>query len=131
MEANVQMEVIPEDGVRVFTEGNVVRLSFDFTEAEAPAGMDEKAEAPVTYNCYSVDVRSRQYGVIVAAIVKERYPIDVEQAVIANYEDAKEEGNTLSEEKRNEYVEEYEEYQAWRKHAKEVARIAVAKLEAL
>lgn len=130
MKANVQMEVIPEDGVRVVTEGNVVRLSFDFTEAEVPAGMDEKAEVPATYNCYSVDVRSRQYGIIVAAIVKERYPIDVEQAVIANYEDAKVD-NLLSEEKRNEYVEEYEEYQAWRKHAKEVARIAVAKLEAL
>lgn len=53
------------------------------------------------------------------------YDADSTLAILANYEDAKDETSDLSEQKRKEYVKEYEDYQAWRKEAKAIAKEAI------
>ena len=81
--------------------------------------------------CESIDVDSRNYDRIVAAIVTDHYSSDAYQALIANYQMAKDPEAEISEEKRSEYIQEYESFQAWRAHAKEVAHIVVTEIESM
>lgn len=125
MRANYQFASVPESGIIAYTEGNIVRVFFDIEEAPAPIAMEgeEQGENPKTYNCEQVDVKTgRTYGDIVSAIVNDKYSPDDVQAIIANYTEI----GSLSpynatEEKAEEYTEEYDAYQSWRKKAKEIA----------
>ena len=127
MKANYQMIELPQSGVRTTIEGNLLRILFDFKKAEVKT--DDKTEAPNDiYDCESVDVNGRTYGEIVSAIINDRYNTDSVQAIMANYEYAKDESSHISEEKREEYIYEYNMYQVFRKHAKEVAKIAVEQI---
>ena len=122
------MPSLPANGVRVITEGALVRIHFDFEQA-VPAAADNGEEAPADlYNCESVDIYSRRKGDIIAAIVSERYSSDQVQAVIANYEEAKDPEAEISAEKREEHLSEYAAFQAWRKRAKEVAAMVIAEI---
>ncbi|MDD3040311.1 hypothetical protein [Bacteroides sp.] len=103
------------------TEGNITRIFFDFKEIVVKDF--ENGNDRVAYQGENVDViGNADYGSIASAIVKDKYPSDVKDAVQANYELAKEADSPLSEEKRAEYLKEYEDYQAWRIKAKEVAK---------
>lgn len=112
------MQEIPESGVQVTIEGTLVRLLFDFSKPDSEGG-DTPAED--IYDCESVDVRGRGYGDIVAAIVNDRYNSDSVQAIMANYAEAIDAESDIEADKRTEYVAEYNEYQAFRKHAKDIA----------
>lgn len=118
MKANYQMQEIPESGVQVTIEGTLVRLLFDFSKPDSEGG-DTPAED--IYDCESVDVRGRGYGDIVAAIVNDRYNSDSVQAIMANYAEAIDAESDIEADKRTEYVAEYNEYQSFRKHAKDIA----------
>ena len=129
MKANYQIPQLPQNGVQVTLEGPLVRLLFDFTPA-APV-LENGQEAPDDlYDCESVDTTERSYGGIVSAIINDRYSPDNVQAVLANYENAKDPESTLADEKRAEYLQEYRDFQEYREHAKTVARLAIAKIEA-
>lgn len=118
------MPQLPESGVQVTIEGELLRLLFDFSPAEPHEGEEETD----IYDCESVDVTGRTYGSIVAAIVNDRYSADDVQAIMANYAEALDSSSEITAEKRAEYLAEYEDYQAWRKHAKEIAVIVLAQL---
>jgi len=124
MKASYQMTELPQSGVSATVEGAILRLLFDFSQAE-PAEGEETTDI---YNCESVDVNGRTYGDIVAAIVNDRYSADDVQAIIANYAEALDSSSEITAEKRAEYLAEYEDYQAWRKHAKEIAAEVVSNL---
>lgn len=119
MKASYQMEALPQSGVQVTVEGALVRLLFDFRKPEVPA--DGESVAEDIYECDSVDVRGRGYGDIIAAILNDRYSPDDVQAIMANYADATDKNSIIETGKRNEYIAEYNEYQSFRKHAKEIA----------
>ena len=70
---------------------------------------------------YAQYTSEKLYGDVVNAIIVDRYPADARDAVMANYEDAKDEDSDLTADKRAEYIAEYKALQAWRRRAKEVA----------
>lgn len=102
-----------------------MRLFFDYAIVEtAGRGMPshEDEEMPPQYVCENIDVPGGfSYSDIVNAIVTDRYPSDRKDAILLNYEMTKD--STLEPEaaKKQEYIDEYQALQAWRKRAKEVA----------
>jgi len=124
MKAQKHIATVPESGVVVELEGVLTRLFFDFTDVVA-RNDDEEVPAELK-NCENVDVIGRSRGEIISAIIKDRYNEDSNQALNANYNLAKDEESGLTPAKRAEYLAEYEAFQEWRSHAKEVADIAVA-----
>lgn len=128
MKTQKQITTIPESGVEVILEGVLTRLYFDFKD---PDPTEDGVMAEDIKVCESIDVDSRQYDRIVAAIVTDRYSSDAYQAILANYETAKDKDSELAEDKREEYIKEYSDFQAWRVHAKEIAHIAVTEIESM
>lgn len=118
-----------EDYVEIITEGNLLRLFFDFKYANIVIDNETCEVANNLYYCYNVDVHGgRTYNAIVSAIVNDKYSIDDVQAIMANIDEARDETNDLVSEKRAEYIIEYEAYQQWRKRAKEIATIVLEQL---
>ncbi len=75
------------------------------------------------YKIYSVSLgREFSYGTIISAIIALRYSNDEITAISLNYLNK----DNSSDEKRMEYIEEYQGLQEWRSMAKEVAASAVA-----
>jgi ribulose kinase len=127
MKTTYQTSSVPTEGVLVICEGLLTRLFFDFAPTQTT---DEDGKSvtldPPLYKCENVDVWSRSYSAMVAAIVNDRYGMDAVQAIMANFQTAKDENSELSDEKRSEYLSEYAAYQSWRAHAKNIARQAVS-----
>ena len=74
-----------------------------------------------SYRSLYVQVSSLAYDQLVAAITQSRYNSNEIEAIMLNNMAAIGSTETLTTEKRAEYVEEYTKLQAWRAHAKEVA----------
>lgn len=125
MKACYQIDVLPQSGVKATIEGMLLRLLFDFVPAEPV--VEEGMEAPTDlYYCESVDVNGRSKGEIVSAIVNSKYSPDAYQAILANYELAKDSKSGISAAKKAEYLAEYQAFQEWRTHAKEIATIVLS-----
>lgn len=118
---------IPESGVYVIIEGHLVRLFFDFSEPQVPEGEESYPEDLKA--CESIDVAGNSYGEMVSAIINDHYSPDSYQAILANYELAKDKNSGITPEKKAEYLAEYAAFQDWRSHAKEVAHIAVNQIQ--
>lgn len=118
---------IPESGVYVIIEGHLVRLFFDFSEPQVPEGEESYPEDLKA--CESIDVAGNSYGEIVSAIINDHYSPDSYQAILANYELAKDKNSGITPEKKAEYLAEYAAFQDWRSHAKEVANIVVNQIQ--
>lgn len=109
-------------GVEVVREGVATRINFDFALDERT--IDDVVVQMLAYE--NVDMRcSVDYGSVVNAIVSDRYAPDKVQAIMANYQDAKDSESEITDEKRAEYLQEYSDYQEWRKKAKTVASAVV------
>lgn len=120
MKVNYTMSEIPESGIIATREGNVLRLLFGFEKKEKTEDNDIDS-----YQCESVDVAgATSYGSIISAIVNDKYSNDDVQAIIANYEEAKDVEEPS--EKEQEHLDEYKEYQEYRQRAKEIAKVVVA-----
>ncbi len=125
-----EFPIVPESGIICKEEGSILRVYFDINphvpvvSENEPAGMQDESAAPV-YVCENVDVEGRTYGDIVSAIVNDRYSADDVQALQANYIEAKDPESIIPDEKREEYLTEYADFQLWRKHAKEIASAVV------
>ena len=116
----------PMGGLKIVNEGNVLRLFFDWQSVE-PIEPDDA----VAFTCENIDVvGARDYGSVVSAIVNGRYSPDDVQAILANYELAKDAESDISDEKRTEYMADYAAFQAWRAHAKEVAADVLVQINA-
>ncbi len=127
MKTLMHIAEIPESGVYVILEGHLVRLFFDFTDPVVPEGEESYPEDLKA--CESIDVEGNAYGEIVSAIVNDHYSPEAYQAILANYELAKDSKSGIPAAKKQEYLAEYAAFQDWRSHAKEVAHIAVAFIE--
>ena len=108
---------VPTSDIMIIREGNLLRLFFGFTPFIPIEG-----EAKDLYNCENIDVQGRSYSAIVNAIIVDKYPSDKVQAVLLNYQDALDATSEITDEKRAEYIDEYNDMQAYRKFAKEIAR---------
>ena len=128
MKTVYQVQALPADGVAITLEGTLLRVLFDFEKVEAQEGDDmHMPKADDLYYCESIDVNGRGYGDIISAIVNDRYPTDEKDAIMANYELVKD--DLCPEEKKSEYIAEYQALQNWRTRAKEIAKIIISKLE--
>ena len=128
MKTVYQVQALPSDGVAITLEGTLLRVLFDFEKVEAQEGDDiHMPKADDLYYCESIDVNGRGYGDIISAIVNDRYPTDEKDAIMANYELVKD--DLCPEEKKSEYIAEYQALQNWRTRAKEIAKIIISKLE--
>ena len=128
MKTIYQVQALPADGVTVTLEGKLLRVLFDFEQVEFPEGDDNHIpKADDLYYCDSIDVHGRGYGDIISAIVNDRYPTDQKDAIMANYELVKD--DHCPEEKKAEYISEYQALQDWRARAKEIAKIITSKLD--
>lgn len=108
----------PNDELQIKKEGKLLRIFFDLTSA-----LDEENKViEGMYDCENINIESMQYGDIVSAIIRSKYAQDTVEAILSNYEDAKDASSDLTQEKREEYSTEYTDYQNWRKHAKDIAR---------
>lgn len=120
-----QIDSLPANGIRVTSEGKLLRLLFDFEKVEV--SREDAPKADDLYYCESIDVNGKSYGDIISAIVNDRYPTNEKDAIMANYELVKD--GTCPEDKSAEYIQEYKDLQAWRTHAKEIAHIVISELE--
>ena len=93
------------------------QVNFD-TEA---LNEETDGQTVTTYRSLYVQVSSLAYDQLVAAIIQSRYSSNDIEAIMLNNMAAIGNTETLTTEKRAEYVEEYTKLQAWRAHAKEVA----------
>lgn len=104
----------------VIREGNVLRLFFGFEPIEKE---DMEGNTITKYQGYNVDVKGdHSYGSIVSAIIKSKYPDDVRDAIMSNREILK---DFPEHDKAEKYSSEYEAFQAWREHAKTVAKSVI------
>lgn len=125
MKTLYQLDSVPQSGVKVTIEGNMVRLLFDI-EAFTPETEEGQPVPTDLYQCESVDVQGRSKGAIISAIMDDKYNPDAYQAILANYELAKDSKSGISAAKKAEYLAEYQAFQEWRSHAKEIAAIVVS-----
>jgi hypothetical protein len=93
------------------------QVNFD-TEA---LNQETDGQTVTTYRSLYVQVTSLAYDQLVAAIIQSRYTSNDIEAIMLNNMAAIGNTETLTTEKRAEYVDEYTKLQAWRAHAKEVA----------
>ena len=125
MKTLYQLDSVPQSGVKITLEGNLLRLLFDITPF-TPVEEDDRPVPDDLYECESVDVNGRTKGQIVSAIMDDKYSPDAYQAILANYELAKDSKSGISAAKKAEYLAEYQAFQQWRTHAKEIATIVVS-----
>ena len=102
---------VPE--LNVVREGVITRIFFDYAVEEK----EMEGEAVDVLTCENVDVRGIDYGSIVNAIVRDRYPQDRVEAILANGSDTEA------------HAEELAAFQAWRVKAKAVAAAVISVIE--
>lgn len=93
------------------------QVNFDTEELN----QETDGQTVTAYRSLYVQVTSLAYDQLVAAIIQSRYSSNDIEAIVLNNMAAIGNTETLTTEKRAEYVEEYTKLQAWRAHAKEVA----------
>lgn len=130
---------VPANDVKVVIEGSLMRLYFGYTKEAATT--DSTSSGKVIdgdkdyepYSCENIDIEGggRTYGEITAAIVNDKYDSNDVQAIIANKALADDIKSDITDTKRAEYLQEYNDFQAYREKAKEVATKAVSILEEL
>ena len=99
--------------LEVLREGVITRIFFDFALEQK----EVEGETVEVLTCENVDARGVDYAGIVSAIVRDRYSADAVEAILANGSDSEQ------------HAADFEEFQAWRSKAKEVATAVVLELE--
>jgi hypothetical protein len=118
MKAFGNFDSVPE--LTVQRDGEILMINFDFEKVEREATETEPEPSDKFYQFTAVHHRgSTDYAEIVSAIINDKYSLDEVQAIIANYTEAM--TATDPTDKQKEYIEEYQTFQAYRKHAKEIA----------
>lgn len=110
--------------LNVIEEGTMLRIFFDYEDVPTT----EEDGNVRKYMCENVDVEGKSYANIVSALIRSMYSQDRVEAVMANYEVAKDATSTITEIKRSEYLSEYNNYQNYRQKAKQIAGEVTSKL---
>lgn len=102
-------------GVVVVREGAITRIFFDYdTESREET---EQEEARTLLVCENVDITGPvEYGAIIAAIVRDKYPQDSVEAILANGSDTEA------------HAKELQAFQEWRAKAKQIAHEVIDSL---
>ena len=120
MKSLKSLEEIPQEGYIIIKEGNVLRMFFGFEKQESN-DMDGTPIINNNYWCRSVDTIDISYGGIVDAIITDIYPLSSQYAILANKNLADDVTSDITEEKRNNYINEYNTFQSYRFFAKDLA----------
>lgn len=100
-------------GVVVVREGAITRIYFDY----ATETKEVDSEEVTVLVCENVDITGPvDYGKVVSAVVRDKYPQDQVEAILANGSDTPE------------HEAELETFQEWRVKAKTVAHAVVTEL---
>lgn len=113
----ITLKEAPQDGIYVMREGVRLVLFFDL--------VPNKAENEYIGEAVHVDGFERKN--IIASIITDKYDQDDTQAILANYADALYDEH-IGEEKKQEYIAEYNSYQEYRDKAKKIANIVISRL---
>ncbi len=114
----------PQGGISIIVEAGLLRLFFDYKKDETKrVDMDGKEYVDETaYVCELVEVQApHTYPRLISAIVDSKYSTADVTAIIANHALAMDSESPITDEKREEYKQDYTTFQNWRSHAKEVA----------
>ena len=120
MRTEIRLEQEPQNGIYVMVEGLVVTVFFDL-EFESVRNI---------YTGEAVISKGRGYKDILTAIIVDKYDSNDTQAILANYTDALHDED-LDEEKKHQYTDEYNVYQAYRVKAKNIANKVIEYINGL
>lgn len=115
---------VPQGGISIIVEAGLLRVFFDYRKDETPrVDMDGKEYIDDTaYVCELVEVQApHTYPRLISAIVDSKYSTADVTAIIANHALAMDPESPITDDKREEYKQDYTTFQDWRSHAKEVA----------
>lgn len=116
---------VPQGGISIIVEAGLLRVFFDY-EKDTTKRVDMDGEEYVddtAYVCELVEVQApHTYPALISAIVDSRYLASDVTAIIANHALAIDKDSDITDEKRKEYLADYDRFQEWRAHAKEIAR---------
>lgn len=115
----VQYSYSGEQPAPVQRIGEFYQVNFDIEEVQVD---NPDNEASTSYRSLYARVGSLEYAELVSAIIGTRYDASDVEAIMLNYIQAQESNSTLGVEKKAECIEEYQQLQDWRAHAKEVAQ---------
>ena len=119
----VQYSFSGEQPAPVQKIGEFFQVNFDVEEVQVdPELNNPDKEVATSYRSLYARVDSLEYGGLVSAIIGTRYDASDVEAIMLNYIQAQESNPLFDPEKKAEYIEEYQQLQDWREHAKEVAQ---------
>ena len=98
----------------IINEQDTIVINFDEAEVTVHDHQKEEDVKAYTYETIRINRSDFNYGGLVSAIIRSRYSSDNVEAIVLN--------GTNTEE----HAAEYEALQAWRNHAKEVAKAVLA-----
>ena len=111
----------PQQITAIGTPSNpLFQICFDTEFIESP---EQNGTVTTQYRSHYIQVDKLDYATIVSAIVSSRYTSNDVEAIMLNNMEAS--NPSLSVEKKLEYINEYNNLQAWRTHAKEIALEAI------
>ena len=99
----------------IINEQDTIVINFDEAEVLVRDHQTDKDVKAYTYETIRINRSEYNYGGIVSAVVRSHYSSDNVEAIVLNGIDTEE------------HASEYEALQAWRAHAKEVARSIIGK----
>lgn len=133
MKAIIDLAKKPQSGIVAFVEGKLLRMFIDLKNAERheidEEGHDTVITADDQFECRSIDTEQLSYGGIVDAIITENYPLSSQYAILANKQLADDPESKITEEKRAEYIADYNTFQTYRQYAKDTAHAVCEMLD--
>lgn len=119
----VQYSFSGEQPAPVQRIGELYQVNFDIEEVQVgPELNNPDKEVATSYRSLYARVGSLEYAELVSSIIGTRYDASDVEAIMLNYIQAQESNSLLDPEQKAEYIEEYQQLQDWRTHAKEVAQ---------
>jgi len=106
-------------------EKPLYQVNFDTEEVQALSNDGDSSSGQslsTQYRSLYLQVSVLDYNTLVAAIITSRYSSSDVEAIMLNNLEASDAESELTDEKRAEYISEYNALQEWRKHAKEIAK---------
>ena len=118
-----------DPSVAVFVDNRSASVCFDFGEKTVKIGTDENGEDIMTQVKYCTRIRYNKtdYGVLVSEIIKSEYSSDEIEAITLNYTNVIDPNPVvqITDEKREEYINDWAKLQQLRVKAKQIATIVI------
>ena len=118
-----------DPSVAVFVDNRSASVCFDFGEETVKIGTDENGEDIMTQVKYCTHIRYNKtdYGVLVSEIIKSEYSSDEIEAITLNYTNVIDPNPVvqITDEKREEYINDWAKLQQLRVKAKQIATIVI------